>query len=334
MDPRAAILDAAARAPPPAPRPELSLDETLAFLGSAAALASLDEDPYWPKWDGPWWRMMLLYEMGLAARIPRACVERLVARMKVHYLTFFPLRIEELPPGKDMLRNVSCHCQLGTGYRLLSACGVDVDAELPWIRPWFLKYQLPDGGLNCDEAAYTRPEPHSSIVSTLPPLEAVLSCAALSPEEERFLDRGAEYLLARRLFRSARTGEVIGGGPASPAPSDVRRPKKGAIGERWTRLSFPRFYQYDLLRGLTFLAGWAERRGRTLPADAIAEAVARVVPEPRRRVFDDETRTLRGPDWGARQPATTFPLLERASAEDAWLRNEWRETALRLARRI
>lgn len=315
MIPDPTWIDVIHHPPEEAALPDLPLEDTLQYLGSEAAMESLDANPYWPKWDGPWWRMMLLFEMGLASRIPRRCVDKLVSKMKSDCLHFFPIRIEELPPGANPYGDIPCHCQLGTLYCLLLACGVDVDTELPWIRPWFVKYQLPDGGLNCDEAVYSRDTPHSSIVSTLPPLEAVLSADEWTPEEERFLDRGAEYLLQRRLFRSLSKGGVV-------------------INESWTRLCFPRFYQYDLLRGLRFLARWAERRGRRIPAEAVAEAIGLVRPIPGRRMFEEEPRTRRAPHWEVVYPASTFDLLDRASREAAWLRNEWRETLLRLNRVI
>src|SRR5438105_14565686 len=105
--------------------------ETVRYLGSRAALESLEADAYWPKWDSPWWRMTLLWEMGLAAEIPRAAVEGLVRAMRAQYVMSFPFREEDVPAGKHPQRDVPCHCQLGTGYQLLAACGVDVDAELP-----------------------------------------------------------------------------------------------------------------------------------------------------------------------------------------------------------
>src|SRR5262249_32545141 len=137
--------------------------------------------------------------------------------------------------------------------------GLDAEREVPWLRAWFPRYQLADGALNCDEEAYTRPVPRGSIVSTLPPLEALLFDARgpLSPAEEAFLDRGAAYLLARRLFRSISKG----GAPIDPALLEP---------------CFPRFYHYDVLRGLAFVAAWAERRAKPLPAEAIAEAAAAI----------------------------------------------------------
>ena len=55
-----------------------------------------------------------------------------------------------VPGGADPHRDVSCHCALGSIHQVLAACGVDVDRALPWIRPWFVRYQMADGGLNCD----------------------------------------------------------------------------------------------------------------------------------------------------------------------------------------
>ncbi len=294
-----------------------ALDETLDSLRSPAALEALDADPYWPKWDGPWWRILLLHEMGLSHEIPEAIVERLVESLARHLLPTFPFRVEDVPPGKDPVANVACHCQLGCVYQVLHARGVDVDARLPWIRPWFLRYQLPDGGLNCDEAAYTKPVPRSSIVSTLPALEAILlgTTRPFTPEETRFLDRGAQYLIERRLWRSVSRGGAV-------------------IDESWAKLCFPRFYFYDLLRGLTFLVRHAKRLERPLPLGAMAEAleILRAAGNgglardgqlaPGRRAFEG-TKTRWRDKTGAwhrgdeARLAGSFPLLDAVSAPGA-----------------
>lgn len=261
---------------------------TETWLGSREALDAIEIDPYWPKWDGPWWRMLLLHEMGLASRIPRPCVEAIVRTTDRHCLHFFPTKEGDLPSGADPIRNVACHCQLGNLYQVLDACGVEVDRELPWIRPWFLQYQLPDGGLNCDESAYTKAQPHSSVVSSLPPLEAVLFCTKrpFTEDEIRFLDRGAEYLIRRNLCRSLRRGTVVDA--------------------TWLRPGYPRFYFYDVLRGLRFLEGWSERLGRTLPQKLLLDPVG----APERRSFAGTfTRKLVNGGW-ERVPADTFDLLE------------------------
>ncbi len=299
-----------------------ALAETLATLDSPAAEASIAADPYWPKWESPWWRMTLLHELGGAALIPHRAARALTRALRSHYLPTFPLRPEELPAGVDPYRHVACHCALGTAFQVLAACGVDVDVELPWIRPWLLRYQLPDGGLNCDEAAYTRPTPRSSMVSTLPPLEAVLHCTRrpFTDDEERFLDRGARYLLERRLCRSlSRAGALI-----DPA---------------WLKPCFPRFYHYDVLRGLAFVVAWAERRGQRLQLAALEEALAQ-------RLAGEAEQPVRCAWAGARSKrleagawvmgvAESFPLLDEVSRSEvaaSELGRRWGEVAAGLAR--
>ena len=310
------------------PVPEAALAETRAYLGSAAALESIAADPYWPKWSSPWWRMTLLHELGLAREVPAAAVDAMVRALRTHYLPDFPLSIEDIPTGKDPQRHVACHCAVGTIWQVLAACGVDVDAELPWIRPWLLRYQLEDGGLNCDEAAYTRARPRSSIVSTLPPLEAMLrgTRRPLTQEEARFLDQGARYVLDRRLCRSTSRGGAL----MDPA---------------FLEPCFPRFYDYDVLRGLTFVLEWAEAREAPIPRAAIAETLEGLEARASRpggmpvarRAFDG-ARTVRrdaSGDWTVREAAATFPLLEAVSAIGApspSLDREWREAKARLAR--
>lgn len=297
-----------------------ALDETLEYLGSPAALRALEEDPYWPKWDAPWWRITLLHELGLAARIPRVALEAMTAAM-TRYLPFFPVRPSQLPPGADPKHDLACHCALGNICQALVAGGIDVDARLPWVRPWFLRYQLPDGGLNCDEAVYTRATPHSSFLSTLPALEAILFSAPrpLTADELKFLDRGAQYLIDRRLAFSLSKQRVADPGFLVPC--------------------FPRFYDYDVLRGLSFLVEWAEERGRELPAAALAPAVGALTAAFAQNTFrvgcaGEPTRALVGGQWRAGVPAKTFPLLDEVSAAPrAWLLPRWEQVRAALARR-
>src|SRR5262245_37921599 len=89
--------------------PELDgLEEAVAYLGSDAARASLAADPYWPKWDSPWWQMLLLVELGEAGRIPAAAVRAMVAALDALPMKTFPLRPEEWPPELHPARHGSC----------------------------------------------------------------------------------------------------------------------------------------------------------------------------------------------------------------------------------
>lgn len=300
------------------------INQSLEYLSSAEAIESIEIDAYWPKWDGPWWQMMLLHEMGLTDQIPEQAVEKIIDALDSRLLKFFPFTEEEIPPGVDPIRGVGCHCQLGTMYQLLTKYGIDVDERLPWIRPWFLRYQLNDGGLNCDEAAYTKNSPKSSIVSTVPALEAILTSTQrdFTSQEINFLDKGANYLIEKRLFRSSTTNCIID--------------------EEWLNLCFPRFYMYDSLRGLSFLSTWALTLNRQLPMLSVQECVLQIdkkFPDGRilveracweganSRRFDKQTG-----EW-SKGPAAGFPLLEAVGIvgiESPQLTSIWGDTKANL----
>lgn len=228
-------------------------DKTTSYLSSPSALQSIERDPYWPKWDSPWWHMSLLNEMGLTKEIPELAISKMAQALKTHYLPVFPIIENEVPAGTDPYRKIACLCAVGNMYQVLFNAGVDVDKELPWMREWFMRYQLPDGGLNCDEKVYTKPIPKSSIVTTLSCLEAVLFCRSreLNQADTDFLNKGSSYLLKQRLFRKASTGEVID--------------------KDWLEIRFPRFYEYDFLRGFYFLEKWRQQSGFSIPDDLVDE---------------------------------------------------------------
>jgi len=234
---------------------DLLIAESAEFLASDKSSQGIKSDPYWPKWNSSWWHMLLLHELGRTQMIPSSAIERMLSAIDSHYIHFFPFEESELPANVDATRHVACHCELGTMYQVLATYGIDVDARLPWIRPWFLRYQLADGGLNCDETAYIRKLKNSSVVSTLPALEAVLfnTQRDLSEQEVSFLNSGAKYLIERKLFRRRSTNEVID--------------------PDWLKLTFPRFYFYDMLRGLHFLVHWADQFNTQLPIASIQETV-------------------------------------------------------------
>ncbi|MGA7228669.1 MAG: hypothetical protein WBZ45_10730 [Acidimicrobiia bacterium] len=302
-----------------------AIRQSVGYLGSREAVESIQRDPYWPKWDSPWWHMTLLWELGEAGQIPSDVVVAMRDELGTHFLPFFPLREETLPPEIDGYRHIICHCAVGTMYQVMSACGVDVGSELPWMRPWIFRYQLPDGGLNCDEAAYTKATPKSSIVSTLPPLEAILfhTPREFTLEETEFLDRGAGYLIAHRLYRTL-GGDVIDGD--------------------WLHLCFPRFYYYDVLRGLRVLARWAVVRGQALPGDLVEDAVAVIersdagagIQTGRRPWVGRKTLEWRGGDeWEVGLPVSSFALLDSVGdpgTPSSQLTTEWKSVKDDLAK--
>jgi len=298
----------------PSPDIDTLVAATTAFLASEAARDAIDRDAYWPKWHGPWWQVLLLHEMGQPQAIPAGVAERLGESVHRKCLHTFPVGGE--PPGVDGYRGIQCFCALGSLYQMMAVCGVDVPRRFPWMRAWFVDYQMADGDWNCDETAYQRASPRSSIQSTLPMLEALLHHGGdLSDAESACLDRGADYLLSRRLHLSLSKGAAMD--PAFVEPV------------------FPRYYDYDVLRGLGFVVAWAEQRGRSLRRDDLLPALSAVAARcdaagsvrVTRDALSSET-TLAWVDgtWLRGQPSGTFPLLQavnRPGAPSPWLTRQW-----------
>src|SRR4051794_38584920 len=110
------------------PSVEKLVEETVAYLGSQEALESVRLDPYWPKWDSPWWRMTLLWELGLAARIPASIAGCMAERIDEHYFHGFPTK--DYPAGLDPRTQILCPCAIGTIMQVLQACGL---SPSPWL---------------------------------------------------------------------------------------------------------------------------------------------------------------------------------------------------------
>lgn len=285
---------------------EPEVKASLLYLASEDSAKSLALNCYWPKWDSPWWHMALLYEMGLAHRIPKSSLEWMLLSVKQMLPVFFRA---DLPPGRDPALDTPCPCSLGNIYQILSAAGAEVDTALPWARSWFLRYQMPDGGLNCDEDAYHAEPKASSVVGTIAPLEALLDFTPrpFTPSEANFLDRGANCLIERELRFGCQ------------APHNLEEREDE---EDWQKLCFPRYYHYDILRGLHFLLKWADRRKKRLAVTSIQNVVESLLEKSQDGILRTErssyqdigTRfpTANG-NWIRREAATTFPLLLKVS---------------------
>jgi hypothetical protein len=117
-----------------------------------------------------------------------------------------------------------------------------------------LREQLEDGGWNCEaqEESPKRPKSRrSSFHTTICVLEGLLDyerAGRKSAAVTRARKRAENYLLERSMFRSLRTGEVID--------------------QRWLRFSFPKFWHYDVLRGLDYL-----RNAGVKPDSRVREAI-------------------------------------------------------------
>jgi hypothetical protein len=148
-----------------------------------------------------------------------------------------------------------------------------------------LAQQMPDGGWNCQSY---RGATHSSFHTTISALEGLWLYEQLKPE---YVDRvrlaqagGRAFLLAHRLFRSDRTGEVVK--------------------LQMTRFSFPPRWHYDVLRGLDyFRACGADRDPR------LEDAMALVLKKRRK----DGRWPLQN-----RHPGRTFFEMEKPGKPSRW----------------
>lgn len=279
-----------------------AIDAEVAYLDSDDAIASLARDTYWPKWRSPWWSMVLLDELGQAARIPARAVTAMVDGLNALRLHTFPIRDDEWPPGASRARDASCHCAVGCMDRVLTRRGVDVPAALPWIAAWYPRYQLADGGYNCDEAAYrVTDECPSSMVGTVAPLEAMSQRPASATA-----DRAAAMVLGRALVHGSATRHNA---------------EERVAAASWGALCFPRYYFYDTLRGLAAVVAWATAHDRAVPLAAVAPTVAALAARSADGALRVERSAVAGkqgwaPDatggW-SRQPATSWPLLDAVS---------------------
>lgn len=308
------------------------IESSVRYLRSDAAIKTVAADAYWPKWNSPWWHMLLLHEMGETHQIPASIIESYIASLNRIPLKIFPIHQNEMPEGVDPYRGSPCHCQLGNVYQVLAKRGVDVDHELPWIRPWFLRYQMADGGLNCDNEAYlVKEEIPSSMVGTIAAFEAVLiyTPRPFTEEEKAFLDLGALFLMKRKLILGSDTKHN-----ASERES----------AKNWLKLCFPRFYLYDVLRGLNALTLWSAKTGQTLPVNSIQVAVDAIrnrfptgAIQIGRHAFEGTGTILQNQsgEWIRRQPASFFPLLEKVSeigSVSPYLSKQWVDCLSRMAK--
>jgi hypothetical protein len=142
--------------------------------------------------------------------------------------------------------------------------------------------------LNCSPEAYGGSR-KSSVVSTLPPLEALLRFTRreFTVQEKTFLDNGARYLIEHRLCRVKGRDDVIN--------------------PEWLKPIFPRFFEYDVLRGMSYLVAWAERRQQPLPLEVLQEGLHLL----EGWINDDQVR-IGTQVFGerGRWESDTFPLLD------------------------
>jgi hypothetical protein len=191
-----------------------------------------------PEWTSTTWSLVLLRAFGLEPGSTEA--QAAVGRVRENCLwehaaePFFAGEVEPCINGRTV------------------ALGAYFGEDVSPIVERLLGEQMADGGWNCEqENGSTR----GSFNTTIEVLEGLLEYERAiggPPAVSAARRRGEEYLLQRGLLRRLSTGELID-------PS-------------WTRLPYPAYWHYDVLRGLDYF-----RAAGAVPDQRMAEAVGLII---------------------------------------------------------
>jgi hypothetical protein len=184
---------------------------------------------YTPKWTSTTYTLLVLSGMGIPRDTPPA---RRGARLVLDGM------LGKTCDSAFLKRLAECdRCVVGMILNLAVYFGIE-DERVEALIENLLAEKMPDGGWNCRRMRHPKPH-HSSFNTTLNVLEGLRDAVELYPtylnQPVEAAKKGAlEFLLQHHLFLSDHTGEVID--------------------PRFTFLSYPPRWHYDVLRGLSYFA--------------------------------------------------------------------------------
>ena len=107
------------------------------------------------------------------------------------------------------------------------------DERIHSVASYVVSQQMPDGGWNCESY---KGATHSSFHTTISALEGLYEYQCTYPEKKKQItqvrERGHEFLLAHRLYKSHRTGKIFDA--------------------KMTTMPFPPRWRYDFIRALDY----------------------------------------------------------------------------------
>jgi len=180
---------------------------------------------YSPKWTSTTYTMLTLRQLGLSPNNPqakRACKlfldEGFYTDGGINFFSYSWKRSET--------------CVTGMILALLAYFRYS-DERIHSIASYLINQQMPDGGWNCQ---LYKGATHSSFHTTILALEGLYEYQCTYPEKKKKIsqvrERGHEFLLAHRLYKSHRTGKIFD--------------------EAMTRMPFPHRWRYDFIRALDY----------------------------------------------------------------------------------
>jgi len=200
------------------------------LLSHLQADGTIATNPY-KKWQGPLWTLASLalieYPPGDASLVPMRdqAYDWLLSPEHLR----FP-RTLVIPGQEDRVRR----CASQEGFVVWSTLKLGIaDERTQMLVERLKRWQWPDGGWNCDKRPQARV---SSFHETLQPMRALAHFGRLHGDREALDAAGmaAQVFLKRRLFRGLRDGRIID--------------------SRFTALTFPYFYHYNVLLALLVMA--------------------------------------------------------------------------------
>lgn len=179
------------------------------------------------KWTGGFWRLVALAELATPSSHPGI-------RPLVDHVLKWLMGEARTASATNIKGRVRAHATQD-GYALAALCllGLARQRKAQRIAQSLVAWQWPDGGWNCDRSFTTT---HSSLHETHGPLWGLAEFfrRTKDPAAGHSAERGAEFLLRHRLFRSEHTNRTIH--------------------SSLVKLRFPPYWHYDVLQGLWVLS--------------------------------------------------------------------------------